>query len=40
MGVTVAELEFEFDAVISRGNFAKFLKLCASNVLGVTVFQV
>ena len=40
VGVTLAELEFEFDAVVSQRNFVKVLKLCASNVLGVTVIQV
>jgi hypothetical protein len=40
VGLTLAEFEFEFDAVMSHRNYAKVLKLCASNVLGVTVFQV
>ena len=42
VGVTLAELEFEFEfyAVMSHRNYAKVFKLCASNVLGVTVFQV
>jgi len=40
VGVTLAELEFEFYAVMSHRNYAKVLKLCVSNVIGVTVFQV